>query len=145
MSTAPASPELGADRQRGIRPIVLLAQAVLAVAVVVALVAVLTRHPSTTGTPTTGSGHGAHVWEYTVPLGTAAAIDAGQKIFVFPARLDVRVGDELIVHNNDNRNQEIGPYEVDRGATLEQRFTEPGTITGICTIHPSGRVEIVIR
>jgi hypothetical protein len=85
------------------------------------------------------------IYEYTVPSGTVARIEAGEKLYVFPRQLDVRVGDQLVIHNNDTRVIEVGPYTVDRNATLAQTFNQPGTIVGICTIHPSGRVTINVR
>jgi plastocyanin len=133
-----------AARRGGIRPVLLLAQAIAAVAVVVALVVALT-HTGSNPSASTSSGHGSHVWEYSVPFGTGQRIDAGENVSFFPAELNVRVGDQLVIHNDDNRSHQIGPYLVDRGETLQQTFTERGVLTGICTIHPSGRVRIVIR
>ncbi len=92
-----------------------------------------------------GSGQSHHVWEYTVPPGTGAAIEQGQQLYVFPARLDVRIGDELVIHNNDTRVATVGPYTVDRNATLVETFTQTGRIVGFCSIHPSGEVTIVVR
>jgi plastocyanin len=85
------------------------------------------------------------VWSYTVPPGTGARIEAGEQLYVFPARLDVHVGDQLVIRNDDTRVAEVGPYYVDRNATLTQVFTAPGTISGTCTIHPSGRVTIEVH
>ena len=92
---------------------------------------------------TTGGGTRApKTWEYTVPDGTGARIERAEKLYVFPARLDVRVGDQIVIHNDDVRPAEVGPYTVDRNSTLAQTFTVPGYITGYCSIHPSGRVTI---
>ena len=95
---------------------------------------------------TQGSGSSEpKVWSYTVPPGTGAQIEAGEKLYVFPARLDVHVGDQLVIENDDVRVAEVGPYIVDRNSTLTQTFTEPGIIQGFCSIHPSGRVTIEIH
>jgi hypothetical protein len=123
----------------GVRPIVVVGEALAVLAVAVALVAALV-HPSSARHASRAGRH--HLWEYTVPFGTGARLDAGENVSFFPYQLVVHVGDELLVHNLDNRSQEIGPYYVDRGETMEQVFTQPGVITGVCTIHPSGRVVI---
>ncbi len=95
---------------------------------------------------TDGSGGSApKVWSYTVPPGTGARIEAGEQLYVFPARLDVHVGDELVIQNDDVRVAEVGPYIVDRNSTLTQTFTQPGIIQGFCSIHPSGKVTIEIH
>ena len=123
--------------ERGIRPIWIVLQLACVVIVIGALVGVVVHRSGTT--------RPHKIYEYTLAPGTGARIEAGEKLYVFPARLDVRVGDQLVIHNNDTRVAEVGPYTVDRNATLAQTFTSPGTIVGICTIHPSGRVTIVVR
>lgn len=85
------------------------------------------------------------VWSYTVPPGTGARIEAGEKLYVFPARLDVHVGDQLVIRNDDVRLAQVGPYLVDRNSTLTQTFTSPGIIQGFCSIHPSGKVTIEVH
>jgi plastocyanin len=85
------------------------------------------------------------VWAYTVPTGTGARIEAGEQLYVFPARLDVKVGDQMVIRNEDVRPAEVGPYLVDRNSTLTQTFTSPGIIQGFCSIHPSGKVTIEVH
>jgi len=125
------------ERAQGLRPIWLVLAGAVALAAVVMLVTAAVHHP--------GPGHTAQVFEYTVPQGTTAAIEAGEKLYVFPSHLDVRVGDTLVIHNNDTTVVEVGPYTIARNATLQQTFTRPGTIVGVCTIHPSGRVTITVH
>jgi len=125
------------DPKRGIRSIWPVLASVAVAIVLGALAIAIIHHP--------GNPHPHNIYEYTVPPGTVEAIEAGEQIYVFPRSLDVRVGDQLIIHNNDTRVVEVGPYTIDRNATLAQTFTQPGTIIGICTIHPSGRVTINIR
>lgn len=83
--------------------------------------------------------------EVDVPPGTAASIEAGEEIELLPRELFVEVGDELVVRNRDDAIHEVGPYVVGPGETIRQEFTEPGQIEGLCTLHPSGRVRIVVR
>jgi plastocyanin len=126
---APAPPE-----QRGSRPIWLLLAVLGVVAAFVLLIVVVVGG--------TGSSGHSHTFEYRVPSGTGAAIEAGKKLYVFPGTLDVHVGDQIVIHNDDVRVATVGPYTVDRNSTLTQTFTSPGVITGLCSIHPSGRVTI---
>lgn len=88
---------------------------------------------------------GSQVVDVIVPPGTAARIAAGEPIELLPRELRVEVGDELVVANQDDRVHEVGPYVVAPGDTIRQRFTEPGRIEGLCTLHPSGEVSIIVR
>jgi len=126
-----------AEARRGSRPIWWVAAALTVVLVFGALGFTIAN--------SSGGSHPHKIYEYTVPPGTVAGIERGEKVYIFPAHLDVRVGDQLVIHNNDTRVVEVGPYTVDRNAVLAQTFTQTGTIVGICTIHPSGRVTIDVR
>ncbi|MGZ4676124.1 MAG: cupredoxin domain-containing protein [Acidimicrobiia bacterium] len=118
----------------GFRPIWLVIATLLFVGGAAAVIVIATR----SGT------HEPRVYEYTVPNGTGARIEAGEKLYVFPAKLEVHVGDQILIHNEDVRPAVVGPYTVDRNSTLSQTFASPGYITGFCSIHPSGRVTIHI-
>jgi plastocyanin len=80
-----------------------------------------------------------------VPLGTAALIDAGEPVELLPRTLEVSVGDTLEIHNLDVVAHEVGPYGVAAGQTLRQTFSSPGTLQGLCTLHPDGELTIVVR
>ena len=125
------------DAPHGVRRIWLVLGTLVIVLVVGALAALVVSG--------TGTSRVHKIYEYTVPPGTVAGIEQGKKIYIFPSHLEVHVGDQLVIHNNDTRFVEVGPYTVDRNALLTQTFTQPGTIIGICTIHPSGRVTINVR
>lgn len=123
------------DRHRkGIRPIWLIVAALLFVVAGAALI----------GFAVSSGGGSARTLQYTVPEGTGARIAAGEKVYVFPARLDLHVGDTIVIHNDDTRPAVVGPYTVDRNSTLSQTFLRTGFVTGFCSIHPSGRVTIHI-
>jgi plastocyanin len=112
--------------------IVAAAFAVLAVAAILVLL-VLPR------------GGDARVHEYVVPAGTQERIDAGEEVSLFPEHLEVRVGDRLVIDNQDDNTHQVGPYVVGAGQRIEQAFSVPGTIEGFCTLHPSGQVSIIVR
>jgi plastocyanin len=126
----------GSSDPRGIRPIWLIVAALLFAGAAAGVIVVAV---------TAGGGEpGARTLEYTVPEGTGARIAAGEKVYVFPAKLDLHIGDTIVIHNDDTRPAVVGPYTVDRNSTLSQTFLRTGFVTGFCSIHPSGRVTIHI-
>ena len=120
--------------RHGVRPIWLLLGALLFATATVTVVVVVVG----------GGARAPKTFEYTVPEGTGAKIAAGEQLFVFPERLDLHVGDTVVIHNDDTRPAVVGPYTVDRNATLAQTFYRRGWVQGFCSIHPSGRVTIHI-
>jgi plastocyanin len=87
----------------------------------------------------------AQTIEIVVPEGTQAQMDSGEEIVLFPRRLEVAVGDRIIITNDDRSSHQVGPYVVGPGQEVVQTFASPGVIEGICTLHPSGEVTIVVR
>lgn len=79
---------------------------------------------------------------YVIPNGTRARIAAGDKIAVIPAKLTVKVGQTLILRNEDDDTHIAGPFFVGPGEDSTYTFSEPKVIEGDCTIHPSGHFEI---
>lgn len=80
-----------------------------------------------------------------VAAGTADRLEAGESVELLPATLEVAVGDQLEIVNDDDVVHQVGPYTVAPAQTLRQRFTSPGTLEGACTLHPSGEIRIVVR
>ena len=83
--------------------------------------------------------------EIIVPEGTQTRMDAGEEIVLFPRRLEVGVGDRIVIENDDSSSHQVGPYVVGPGQRIVQTFSATGIIEGICTLHPSGEVTIVVR
>ena len=80
-----------------------------------------------------------------VPEGTQAQMDAGEEIVLFPRRLEVGIGDRIVIENDDTSSHQVGPYVVGPGQRIAQTFSTTGIIEGVCTLHPSGEVTIVVR
>ena len=80
-----------------------------------------------------------------VPEGTQAQMDAGEEIVLFPRRLEVGIGDRIVIENDDASSHQVGPYIVGPGQRIVQTFSATGIIEGVCTLHPSGEVTIVVR
>ena len=83
-------------------------------------------------------------YEYTIPLGAGAQIDAGESINIIPAELTVRVGESLRIINDDDRGHVVGVFFVGAGEILSQEFTSTGTLSGGCSIHPSGKFTLQV-
>jgi len=83
-------------------------------------------------------------YEYMIPVGTGNRIDAGEEISIIPAELEVHVGESIRIINNDDRGHVVGVFFVGPGETMSQEFTSPGTLTGGCTIHPSGEFTLQV-
>lgn len=80
-----------------------------------------------------------------VPAGAGARLDAGEPLSLVPSPLELRVGDRLVVRNQDDRVHVLGPFTVRPGETLTHTFDDPGRFVGACTVHPSGELAIVVR
>lgn len=90
-------------------------------------------------------GLDAETVTFDVPPGTAARLADGEAVEVLPARLELAVGDTLEIRNHDDEAHEVGPYVVAAGQTLRQTFLSPGTVQGVCTLHPEGSITILVR
>jgi plastocyanin len=84
-------------------------------------------------------------FEYVIPVGAGEALDAGTPLEILPAELEVRVGDTIRIENQDGRGHTVGPFFVGANETLTQRFSTPGEFEGVCTVHPSGQLVLVVR
>ncbi len=88
---------------------------------------------------------GAATYEYTIPLGAGEALDAGEPLEVLPAELVATVGDTIRIVNEDDRGHNVGPWFVGANETMNQEFTSPGSFEGVCTVHPSGQLVLVVE
>lgn len=84
-------------------------------------------------------------FDYTIPLGAGEALDAGTPLEILPAELDANVGDTIRIVNDDERGHTVGPFFVGAHETLSQRFSSPGEFVGVCTVHPSGEIVLVVK
>lgn len=85
------------------------------------------------------------VHEVVVPAGTQERIDGGEAVELLPSTFEVAIGDRLVIVNDDAATHQVGPYIIGPGQRIEQQFLVPGRIEGVCTLHPSGEVAIVVR
>lgn len=84
-------------------------------------------------------------YEYVIPAGAGEALDAGEPLEILPAELEATVGETIRIVNEDDRGHNVGPFFVGAGETLSQRFSSPGEFVGVCTVHPSGELVLIVR
>lgn len=82
---------------------------------------------------------------FTIPAGAGDAYDRGEPLEILPGELSVAVGEVIEIINQDDRGHLVGPFYVGEGETLRQRFASPGEFIGICTVHPSGELVLVVH
>lgn len=82
--------------------------------------------------------------EVVIPPGAGRRIAAGEDLTLLPAQVTLRVGDVFRIVNRDDRTHVVGPFSVQAGETLTQRFTSTGSYRGRCSVHPSGDVVIEV-
>lgn len=83
-------------------------------------------------------------YEFTIPPGAGEALDAGTPLEVLPAELNVVVGETIRIVNEDDRGHNVGPWFVGPNETVTQEFSSAGEFEGICTVHPSGQLVLVV-
>jgi hypothetical protein len=92
----------------------------------------------------TSSGGDGETVTFVVPEGTTERIFFGETVDLMPARVEMRVGDTLVVRNDDVETMVVGPFTVRPGETLTQHFQRPQTLQGECTLSGTGEIEIVV-
>lgn len=137
--TAPTEPELAPDdavplRARGWGVPVLLAVVALVLLVGAGVVIAEITAPDQAGETVT----------FVVPEGTAEQAFFGEPVDIMPSRVELDVGDTLVIRNDDAETMVVGPFTVRPGETLTQHFQRPQTLVGECSISGTGTVEIVV-
>lgn len=129
------------DRRRSARRLVVTA---FASAFAFGVVAGCGDDPSQPATVAVTVGEEA-TFEYVIPAGAGEALDAGTPLEILPAELQVNVGDTIRIENHDDRGHTVGPFFVGANETLTQRFSTPGEFEGVCTVHPSGQLVLIVN
>ena len=80
--------------------------------------------------------------DYTIPAGTAARIEAGERVEIVPLELTVQVGEAIRIVNKDDEGHVVGVFFVGAGETMTQRFTAPGELSGACSVHSDGEFTL---
>lgn len=116
-----------------------------AAVVVVAIVAVVTVSGGSAPGFSDAADVEAFEYDYVIPAGTQARLDAGETVEIVPASLTVRVGESIRIVNDDDANHVVGGFFVPAGATLQQHFNSAGELIGECDVHPSGTFRLIVE
>jgi len=84
------------------------------------------------------------VLNFLIPAGTAGRIARGEFVDVIPAMIYARIGDEIVIDNQDTFAHVVGPFSLRPGERVRHMWSEAGTIEGECSTHLSDRVTIVV-
>lgn len=79
---------------------------------------------------------------YVIPRGASDAIARGERSEVLPSPLVIEVGQVLKIVNEDTLGYDIGPFYVGAGETIVQKANAVGTFTSVCSLHPTGRIQV---
>jgi hypothetical protein len=83
--------------------------------------------------------------EIVVPAGTQERLDRGETVEIMPARLELRVGDTLVIRNEDAVAQSVGPYSVPAHGETRLTYGSPGRFEGYCPLSEGQRYEIIVE
>lgn len=81
-------------------------------------------------------------YEVVVPLGTFERKMRGEFVDLLPSIIEVSVGDEFVVVNDDEVTHSIGPFSVRPGETLRHVWQSVDTIEGDCSVLMSDNITI---
>ena len=76
--------------------------------------------------------------------GISFQIARGEFVDVIPTMIYARVGDEIVIDNQDTFAHVVGPFSLRPGERVRHMWSEAGTIEGECSTHLSDRVTIVV-
>ena len=68
----------------------------------------------------------------------------GEEVTIIPSDLRIRLRDRLVVVNEDSTTHQVASIVVGPGERVETRFSEAVSLSGFCSLHPSGRITIEV-
>lgn len=84
------------------------------------------------------------IFSYTIANGSHDRIANGETLALIPVPMYMKLGDVLEIVNEDGYTHTVGPFVIRPGETLDHQFLKKGTYVGACTVHPSGKAEIIV-
>ncbi|MBI5052663.1 MAG: hypothetical protein HZB52_05300 [Chloroflexi bacterium] len=83
--------------------------------------------------------------EYVIPSGAAQRIANGEALPTIPAKAVFVAGDRLVFRNEDQTDHRVGPFWIPSGSTLTIPLERASSISYLCTVHPSGTIDLDVR
>jgi hypothetical protein len=90
------------------------------------------------------SADGEADYSFYIPAGTGDRLDQGLPVEIMPNWMLAKVGETIELVNDDDRGHLVGPFYVGARETLRQRFPAEGQYEGVCTVHPSGQIVVIV-
>ena len=87
----------------------------------------------------------ASVVRIVIPAGAAAKTKSGSLSSAVPSVIKGRVGQKLILVNNDSEAHQVGPFQVAAHNKLEAPLWRVGVYYGLCNLTPGGRMKLIIK
>lgn len=86
----------------------------------------------------------AHEVKLVIPGGTAMHLSMGHEM-PLPEKIELMVGDVLVIENQDAEGHQIGDFWVGPGETLRQTMTTPAEYDSHCELHSGLKVQIIVK
>ena len=83
--------------------------------------------------------------EYVIPSGASQRIASGEVLPTIPAKAVFVAGDTLVFRNEDQADHRVGPFWIPSGSTLTIPLERASSISYLCTVHPSGTIDLDVR
>ena len=87
----------------------------------------------------------AQTYTFIIPDGTAKRVANGEELRIIPENLKMRLRDRLVLINEDSEMHQVASIVIGSGERIETRFSEAITVTGFCSLHPSGQINIRVE
>ena len=84
-------------------------------------------------------------YTYVIPKGTAEKMRNNQIVAdILPEFVSLRVGDRMVVENQDDATHTFGPITVRAKELTKMDFVNPGLYYGICTVGTHDSITIQV-
>lgn len=84
-------------------------------------------------------------YTYVIPAGTAEKMRNNQIVAdILPEYVNLRVGDRIVVENQDSATHTFGPITVRANETTSVDFINPGLYFGLCTVGTHDSITIQV-
>jgi hypothetical protein len=90
-------------------------------------------------------GTKAQTHTFVIPAGTANRVTAGEEVRIIPEDLRLRRSDRLVLINEDSETHQVASILIGSGERIETKFSEAISVSGFCSLHPSGQITISIE
>ncbi len=87
----------------------------------------------------------AQTHTFIIPDGTAQRVASGEEVRIIPEDLKMRLRDRLVLINEDSTSHQVASILIGSGERIDTTFSEAITLSGFCSLHPSGQINIRVE